>query len=244
MEPTMWLVAAVFVTSSISGIFGMGGGMILMGLYAWLMPVASAMVLHGATQLAANGFRALLLLGKVRWSVVRPYVLGTLAAVMLLAPLGLVVPRGVLYLLLGLLPFLGLAGNGLRRFDVTRSRAAGLCGALVTACHLTAGVAGPLLDVFFLQAPLAPEGIIATKAATQVLGHLVKIVYFGELVGAGASLPPLRLLAPVVAAAFVGTLVGKRFLVGMDEKRFRRLSRAILLVMGVAYLAKAGLELG
>lgn len=52
---------AAFATSVISAVFGMAGGMILMGLYAATLPVRVAMVLHGVTQLFANGFRAFLL---------------------------------------------------------------------------------------------------------------------------------------------------------------------------------------
>ena len=50
--------AAVLFTSFLSGIFGMAGGMILMGLLLAMLPVATAMLLHGITQLASNGWRA------------------------------------------------------------------------------------------------------------------------------------------------------------------------------------------
>jgi len=52
------LAAAVLSTSFVSGIFGMAGGMILMGILLAIMPLAAAMVLHGLTQMAANGWRA------------------------------------------------------------------------------------------------------------------------------------------------------------------------------------------
>ena len=43
------------------GIVGMAGGMVLMFILISLLPVSSAMILHAATQLTANGSRALLL---------------------------------------------------------------------------------------------------------------------------------------------------------------------------------------
>jgi uncharacterized protein len=52
------LTAAILSTSFISGVFGMVGGMILMGVLLAIMPVAAAMVLHGVTQMASNGWRA------------------------------------------------------------------------------------------------------------------------------------------------------------------------------------------
>ena len=47
-------------TSFLSGIFGMAGGMILVGMLLAMMPVPEAMMLHGVTQMASNGWRGLL----------------------------------------------------------------------------------------------------------------------------------------------------------------------------------------
>ena len=46
--------AVVIVTSIISGIFGMAGGLVLMLILGLILPVQSAMVLHGATQFFSN----------------------------------------------------------------------------------------------------------------------------------------------------------------------------------------------
>ena len=71
---------ATFVTSFISGILGMAGGMILMGVLITALPVATAMLLHGITQLAANGWRAWMLRGSIDWRVFRGYAIGSVAA--------------------------------------------------------------------------------------------------------------------------------------------------------------------
>ena len=41
------IIGSVFATSLLSGILGMAGGMILMAVLVALLPVATAMVLHG-----------------------------------------------------------------------------------------------------------------------------------------------------------------------------------------------------
>ena len=46
------------VTSFISGIFGMAGGMLLIGFLLVVLPVPIAMVFHGVIQIAANGWRS------------------------------------------------------------------------------------------------------------------------------------------------------------------------------------------
>src|SRR5947209_19471640 len=89
------VAASTFVTSFISGILGMAGGMILMGILLALMPVPAAMMLHGVTQLASNGWRALLWRNAVVWSVFRGYALGAIASLVLFATLQLVVSKPV-----------------------------------------------------------------------------------------------------------------------------------------------------
>ena len=65
------VAAATLVTSFISGILGMAGVMILMGVLIAILPVATAMLLHGITQFAANGYRALMLRAAIDWPVFR-----------------------------------------------------------------------------------------------------------------------------------------------------------------------------
>ena len=64
---TVALLFITFATALISGMFGMGGGMILMGVLLALLPLSQAMVLHGSVQLTSNGSRAWLLRRHIRW---------------------------------------------------------------------------------------------------------------------------------------------------------------------------------
>ena len=52
------ILVTTLVTSFISGIFGMAGGIILMAVLVALVSVATAMVVHGGIQMFANGYRA------------------------------------------------------------------------------------------------------------------------------------------------------------------------------------------
>ena len=49
------ILLATIATAMLSAVFGMAGGLILMGVLAALLPVASAMVVHGAVQSVSNG---------------------------------------------------------------------------------------------------------------------------------------------------------------------------------------------
>jgi hypothetical protein len=64
---------ASLVTSFISGILGMAGGMILMGVLLAFLPLAAAMMLHGVCQFTANGWRAFSCCREIDWRVFRGY---------------------------------------------------------------------------------------------------------------------------------------------------------------------------
>lgn len=238
MIPTL-VLAAVLLTSVLSGVIGMAGGMLLMALLAALFPVPVAMLLHGVTQGAANGSRAWFLRAHVRWAVLPPYLAGAALALGVFAFLTFVPDRGLVLLLVGAFPWLGRLLPAAGRLDVGRPATAFACGAVVTAAQLLAGASGPLLDVFFLNSTLDRRAVVATKAITQTLGHGTKLVYYGAVLGLagaafeGAAAPPW-LFAAVVPAALLGTRVGTRLLDRLEEATFRRASGRIVLALGAA----------
>src|SRR4051812_50004720 len=70
------LGALMVATAFLSGLFGMAGGMILIGVLLMLMPLPSAMVLHAITQMASNGWRAFLWRAHIRWRPGFVYLIG------------------------------------------------------------------------------------------------------------------------------------------------------------------------
>lgn len=229
------VAAAVLVTSILSGIFGMAGGLILMGVYTALFPVSVAMVLHGTTQTAANGFRLLLLRTEVHWRGVAYYAAGSTVAAGIFFALAIVPSKHTLLILLGAVPFVAVL-PWMPRLDFTRPAHAVACGTAMTAVQLMAGVAGPILDVFFTRAPLDRREVVATKAATQVLGHVLKVIYFAPRLPTTHS---WAILIPVtVGFALAGTIVGARILDRLSDRQFRSWSQAMILAIGGVCLAR------
>jgi uncharacterized membrane protein YfcA len=240
------ITLVAFATSVISAVLGMAGGMILMGVYAVALPVQVAMILHGITQLFANGFRAFLLRERIYTAGLGWYALGAGVALAFFVWLALVVAGPVLFLLLGGIPLtLSLLPRRFAPRFETRSAAAA-CGALVTAAHLLAGVSGPLLDVFFVRAELDRFEVIATKAVTQTAGHALKILYFAVLVP-GPELEvelPLWLYPALFACAYLGTKAGGRILESVSDAGFRRWTGRIVVALSLLYVWRGATGLG
>ena len=230
------LAASALVTSFISGILGMAGGMILMGILLAAVPLPLAMMLHGITQLASNAWRALLWRRHVEWRVLRGYLYGALAMTALFAVLKLVVGKAVALVVMGFTPFVALALPEKLHLNVERRGHASACGVICTSLSLTAGVSGPILDVFFVRSKMTRHAVVATKAATQSLSHILKIGYFGAFVAVeGGRVHPL-LGAIMVALAVAGTSLSRRVLERMDDRSFRFWTRWTVMVLGLFYL--------
>jgi uncharacterized membrane protein YfcA len=229
-------VSAV-VTSFISGILGMAGGMILMGVLLALMPLPAAMMLHGITQLASNGWRALLWRKEVDWRIFRGYVYGALATLAAFVAVTFVISKPAALIVMGLTPFVTLALPESLHLNVERRGHPFACGAVCAFLSLTAGISGPILDVFFVRSKMGRHGVVATKAMTQSFTHLMKIAYFGGIVAAtdrGAVEPWLA--GMMVLLAFAGTSLSKRVLERMDDASFRKWTKVTVMTLGVFYL--------
>lgn len=236
-----FVTGMAFATAALSGVFGMAGGLILMGALALVLPVSAAFVTHGVLQLAANGWRTLLHRRHVRWDIVGWYALASLVAAAAVSMLALAPSKPLLYLMLGLLPGLAWMPERWVKLDAARPPQAFLAGLGVTGLNLSAGVAGPLLDLFFVRTRLTRHNIVATKAATQVFAHATKIAVYGaSLIGAAASgLPPLWVFAVAIPLSMLGTVAGGRILDRMSDVNFRRWTRWIVTGIGGLYLVQA-----
>jgi uncharacterized membrane protein YfcA len=236
-----FIVVMAFITAALSGVFGMAGGLALKGALALVLPVSATFVTHGLLQLVANGWRAILHRKHVAWPIVAVYALGAFVAAGVAAFIALEPTRATLYLLMGLVPGLVWLPQNWVKLDASRPSQAFVCGLGVTGVNLTAGVAGPVLDIFFVRTALTRHAIVATKAATQVFSHLMKVVVYGApLIAAhGKGLPPAWVFALAVPLSMLGTAAGGLVLDRLSDVNFKRYLRLIVTVIGVAYLGMA-----
>jgi uncharacterized membrane protein YfcA len=237
----IFIVVMSFLTAALSGVFGMAGGLLLKGALALVLPVSATFVAHGILQLTANGWRAILHRRHVRWPIVGVFAAGSFLIAAVVAKIAFEPTRATLYLLMGLSPLLVWLPAGWTRLDAEKPAQALVCGAAVTGVNLTAGVAGPLLDIFFVRTSLTRHAIVATKAATQVFSHLMKIVVYGAplFAAGGKGMPPAWVFALAVPLAMAGTVAGGYVLDRLSDVNFKRYLRLIVTAIGAVYLAQA-----
>lgn len=230
------LSTSVLATSFLSGIFGMAGGMILMGILLALLPVEKAMVIHGVAQFASNGWRAVLWWRKIRWNVFGGYAAG--AAVVLCAMLALnaTLSRPAVLMVLGATPFLAYLLPESLRLNVDRRGHAFACGVTCMGIQMLSGVSGPLLDTFFVRSAMTRHEVVATKAAVQTLSHATRIAFFGSLIASSGEQVGPMLGALLVVSAIAGTSASRFVLDRLTDANFRAITQRLVLAIGACYL--------
>src|SRR3954453_15797377 len=96
----------IISTSFISGLFGMAGGMILVGVLLAYFDVATAVVIFSLFQLGANGWRAVLWARFVLWRIFFVYVAGAGISFAVMRYVAIVPSKAAVYFGLGIMPFL------------------------------------------------------------------------------------------------------------------------------------------
>jgi uncharacterized membrane protein YfcA len=233
------LGALMVATAFLSGLFGMAGGMILIGVLLALMPLPTAMVLHAITQMASNGWRAVLWRAHICWRPVLVYFLGCAIALSIWSLIRYVPDKPIALLLLGATPFMArLMPKDLKPNPESVWQGA-VYGSICMGLMLMTGVIGPLLDTYFLGGNMDRRGIIATKATCQVGSHFTKLIYFGGIIDQAATLNP-ALAVVAIAASMLGTTLSRRLLEAMSDQQFRRWANRLITTVASYYILYGG----
>ena len=222
-------------TAFLSGIFGMAGGLILIGILLVLLPVPEAMALHAVTQMASNGWRGLLWWRHVRLRAAAGYLVGSFLALGVWSFIQFVPDKPLATLLLGVAPFAVRLLPAQLKPDAAQLDHGVAYGAVCMSLLLLTGVAGPLVDTFFLGGKLGRREIVATKALCQIVGHAMKLIYFAGIAARASDIDG-TLIAVAITASVVGTTVARRFLEAMSDMQYRTWSAYVVTSISSCYV--------
>ena len=226
-------------TAFLSGLFGMAGGLILIGVLLTILPLPSAMVLHAITQMASNGWRAFLWRRHIKWRPVAIYLIGCALALGAWSITRYVPDKPMALLLLGITPFMARLMPANIKPDPESIWQGTFYGTICMGLMLMTGVSGPLMDTFFLGGKFDRREVVATKATAQVASHFVKLVYFGGIIDQAATLDPV-LAAVAVAASMTGTTLARRILEAMTDLQVRTWAGRLITTVAGYYILYGG----
>ena len=231
------MAVTVFLTSLLSGIFGMAGGLILLWVLLFLYPVGTAIAIQGVIQMVSNGSRAWFSRAYIDWKILSVLCSGVAVSAVILfltsyTPSLIVVLIGV-----GLMPVLVWIPVNRLQLDASRPSHAFLAGLLSGGMTISVGVAGPTVDIFFIRTEMDRRKVIATKASIQTISHLAKIAFYWD---AASNLPTVDMVAVLIAApiAILGARAGNGILQKMTDANFRSWTRWVVTGVGAVYLTQ------
>jgi uncharacterized membrane protein YfcA len=227
----------IIISSFISGVFGMAGGMILLGVLLNYFDVAAAMILFSIIQFVANGSRAVQWRSYIVWPIFYWFALGAVVAFAIMWMIAYIPDKAMVYLLLGLMPFAIDVLPGRMRPNIEWRGVPVVTGFLTAVIQILSGVGGLMLDIFFQKSMLDRKTTNATKAVSQTFSHAVRWVYFGSLAGMGNL--PLWIVPPAVALAAFGSWLAPYVLERMTDHGFRQWTRVIIYAISIVYLMRA-----
>ncbi len=227
----------IISTSFLSGLFGMAGGMILVGVLLAYFDVATGMVIFSVIQMVANGWRAVIWSRFVIWRIFFVYVAGAVISFAIMRYVAIVPSKAAVYLGLGAMPFAIELLPKQARPNIEWRGVPFLTGVLTTVIQLLTGVGGLFLDIFFQKSMLDRKTTIATKAVTQTFSHIIRALYFGSFVGLTDAVPVWSYL-PAIALSIGGTSLAAQVLERMTDVGFRQWTRRVIFGVSAVYLAR------
>ncbi len=231
------------LTSILSAIAGLGGGVILLAVIAQFFAPTVAIPIQGGIQLIANGSRAFSLRRDIAWSAAGWSALALLPASFLGAAVATAVPADATRLALGVFLLVVVWRPGWLRFEPSgglSSRTLVGVGAVSGFLNSTVGASGPFTSPFFRAATASHVAFVATAAASQIAAHASKLVAYGL---AGFTIADyFDAIAVGAGGAVVGTLIGTRLLGRVDEALLARIFRTVLTLLALRLVVRgAGL---
>ena len=219
----------VLLTSTLSGALGMAGGVILMAVFLVFLPLPVALVLHGLTQMSSNGFRAYINREHIKKEVIIPYIIGAIIAYTIFQFIQIKPSKKVIFLILGLLPFLGVLKKTSKYFDIEKKGSSLICGVVVSASQAICGVSGSILDLFYLSSSLGRFSIVANKAFTQAFGHMLKTFYFLQIYNFEVESLSPAIYGIALFTPLFGSIFGKKILKSFSDDSFLKVAKLTMI---------------
>jgi len=228
-----------FLTSALTGVIGMGGGLLLLIVMTEFLPFAALIPVHGINQLVTHSSRALISLKDIQRRNTIHFALGAIVGSIVGAQFIMSVSESLFKMLLGVFVLLCLIIPYFKNPPALPFKWP-IVGAITSFCGLFVGATGLLIAPFYLTEKLTKEQLVATKAASQVFIHSTKVAAFffvGFTIG-----PYLLLIILMCIMSFLGSVVSKRILNNVSDKIFGLLFRIAIIVLSARLIYMGVIE--
>ena len=223
-------------TSAFGVVAGLGGGVLMIGVMAMVLPPAALIPVHGVVQAGTNFTRILFMHRLVIRQALLPFATGAAIGGSIGGSIVVSLPVGWMQAILGgfLLYVCWMPGIAASKPTGRRFFVLGGIGGLIS---MFVGATGTILAPWVRGVSEDRRVFVATHAAIMLFIHGLKILVFGIL--GFAFLEYLPLMTAMVAMSFVGNWAGVTLLNRMPEELFRRVFQIVLTLLALRLLWSA-----
>lgn len=239
------LSACSYAAFTLSALCGGGAGLILIPVLGGIVPVSQVPAALSIGTFSSSASRIFVFYRHIRWPIVARFVPPALPAVWFGAWLLKFINPVYLEMVMGLFLVLNLPlvfRKSSETYEVRKPSNLFLMfiGFLAGFLSGLTGAVGLLFNRFYLRYGLSNQEIVATRAANEIILHLIKIVLYA-LFGLATARAISAGLA-VALSAVLSTVTVKYILPHLSEFLFKKVGYTAMVLSGVVMLGQSGMD--
>ncbi|MFZ5434070.1 MAG: sulfite exporter TauE/SafE family protein [Calditrichota bacterium] len=230
------LAIGALIASTVSGITGIGGGLMYLPILTWGVGLRMAVPYLAMLLLVANLARAWMARQYIDWKLLRTFILGAIPGAILGALLYTGLSTFWISKALGvyLLSYVILSFTKANWPRTASLKSIGIVGVPAGFVSAVVGGSGPVVAPWFLRYGLVKEAFVGTEAVAAAIMHVTKLAVWG---GAGMiGHQDIMLLTPLGLLMIVGSYFGMRLVSRMHSRTFRAFLLFVLTAVGIRFL--------
>lgn len=226
------IVAGSFLAALINAAFSAGGALIILSVTSFVLPVSAIVPIHSTLLIGSTASRTLFFWRDIDWKIAGPFLLGSVFAVALGSRIYVELPDTVIASAISVVMLFAIWLPEVRWRPRLRHPWA-IVGFLHSLLS-TLFAYGALFHAVILHTGLKKRQIVATMAASLTGMSIFKIT--GYTLNGFDYVPYIQIIVFAVAAAFIGTWVGKMIIDRISEMLFRTVFRALVTLTALRLL--------
>lgn len=233
LDATFYLVvAAAFLAAFVNAAFSAGGALVILAVTSTVLPVAAIVPIHSTLLIGSTTTRAVVFRRHIDWRIARPFLIGSIIAVAIGSRLYVELPETIIATAISVVMLVAIWLPEIRWRPKLRHPWA-IVG-FVHSLLSTLFAYGALLHAVILHTKLDKRQIVGTMAACLTGMSVFKVS--GYSINGFDYVPYIDIIVFAIAAAVVGTWLGKFVIDRISEALFRGVFRVLVTVTALRLL--------
>ena len=228
------LALVTFLTSTITAVVGIGGGMMLIAIMPLFLPLNALIPVHGLTQISSNLSRAVFGYKDVQYEVIPKFLIGSFIGIGIFAGILNLTSLEYVPLFIGADILLSLCSAKFNE-KIKKYENYFLAGFFQTGLSMVVGATGPLTMTLLLKDYKDKDKVVATSAALMSITHILKVfvfTYFGFV-----FFDYIEIIFAMIIGSIAGSWLGTKLRDKIDAKKFTIVLKVLLTALAIKVIA-------